>query len=562
MIKKKNFFLLNNGVYTGRRVASLHRCCLFSSPLLACSNSTFQRALISSTSPLHPFSLCPPSSLLICFYPSDLTRHLIISTHNPNDANATNPILFPSRFRSGTMYNDTYHESTHRKKHFFSRLSSSPKQRDTRKRRSEVNYNSEPLRFSTAMPIIVQSPTPTEEDATPTTPPRSISRRKSRLEQWIGDQHTHTGGDQGNGIAQGSSPNSYPYLAYCDMRQARSASCDVDSRSNPDSFVLVEGDDGDDGIGDSCREELNGFEAPPLFGFGTPQGTRSYSSLLRTPPSLRAFRFSLSPSRHTSTSPYDSSPNLNRHSPHRFSLPMGRHGRTFSDGSLSPPQLQSSPQKTSSTTSSPRWTFKRPGVLGAFTPQGSDVSVDEGSALHLSPPRPSFSSSLTFSSGTTGASTNLSTPYIGPPNYPSPSRKGPNHSLWSLPPDASHLHDSPNTENSVSIKPGSLRLPFSFKSPGKGFRHVPMVLPISREKRKKKLVVSGIAKGDQARLEAVRKWCESFGEVNQITRMPNGDLHIDFRKAEVADTVCRVNAQVHIAGVGSVSLSWYSGKRP
>jgi hypothetical protein len=88
------------------------------------------------------------------------------------------------------------------------------------------------------------------------------------------------------------------------------------------------------------------------------------------------------------------------------------------------------------------------------------------------------------------------------------------------------------------------------------------MLPISRDKRKKKLIVSGIAKGDQLRLEAVRRWCESFGEVNQITRMPNGDLHIDFRKAEVADTVCRVNARVHINGVGSVSLSWYSGKKP
>ena len=64
--------------------------------------------------------------------------------------------------------------------------------------------------------------------------------------------------------------------------------------------------------------------------------------------------------------------------------------------------------------------------------------------------------------------------------------------------------------------------------------------------------------------------------------MPNGDLHIDFRKAEVADTVrlsysrffwwdmsqrilmqvCRINARVHINGVGSVLLSWYSGKKP
>ena len=398
------------------------------------------------------------------------------------------------------------------------------------------------------MPIIVQSPTPTEEDATPTTPPRPISRRKSRLEQWIGDQHAHTGGDQGDGIAaQGSSPNSYPYLTYCDTRQARSSSCDIDSRSIPDSFVLVDGDDGCDGIGDSCREELNGFEvranhhvtytvliyahslstqAPPLFGLRTPQGTRSYSSLLRTPPSLRPFRFSLSPSRSASTSPYDSSPSLYHHSSHRFSLSMGRHGRTFSDGYLAPPQLQSSPPKTPSTASSPRscgpWAFKRPSVLGAFTPAGSDVSVDEGSALHLSPPRPSFSSSLTFSSGTTGASTNPSSPYIG---SPSPSRpRGPNHSLWSLPPDASHLHDPPNAENSVSIKPGSLKLPFSFKSPRKGFRHVP-TLPISRDKRKKKLVVSGIAKGDQARLEAVRKWCEV--RMPRIPSMGNTLTHRD-----------------------------------
>ena len=209
---------------------------------------------------------------------------------------------------------------------------------------------------------------------------------------------------------------------------------------------------------------------------------------------------------------------------------MGRHGRTFSDGSLATPQLQSSPQKTPSTASSPRswgpWAFKRPSVLGAFTPPGSDVSVDEGSALHLSPPRPSFSSSFTLSSGTTGASTNPSSPYIGPPIYPSPSRhRGPNHSLWSLPPDASHLQDPPNAENSVSIKPGSLRLPFSFKSPKKGFRHVPTVLPISREKRKKKLVVSGIAKGDQARLEAVRKWCEV--RMPRIPSMGNTLTHRD-----------------------------------
>lgn len=30
---------------------------------------------------------------------------------------------------------------------------------------------------------------------------------------------------------------------------------------------------------------------------------------------------------------------------------------------------------------------------------------------------------------------------------------------------------------------------------------------------------------------------KSFGEVNQITRMPDGDLHVHFRDAEVAETV-------------------------
>ena len=30
---------------------------------------------------------------------------------------------------------------------------------------------------------------------------------------------------------------------------------------------------------------------------------------------------------------------------------------------------------------------------------------------------------------------------------------------------------------------------------------------------------------------------QSFGSVNQILRMPNGDLHVHFQSGEVADTV-------------------------
>jgi len=81
----------------------------------------------------------------------------------------------------------------------------------------------------------------------------------------------------------------------------------------------------------------------------------------------------------------------------------------------------------------------------------------------------------------------------------------------------------------------------------------------TRAKKKKKLVISGISAGDTRKFDAAKRWCESFGEVNQITRMPNDDLHVHFRNADVADTVCRLRAKVYIRGVGSVQLSWYTG---
>ncbi|KAL5494951.1 hypothetical protein ACEPAI_413 [Sanghuangporus weigelae] len=79
--------------------------------------------------------------------------------------------------------------------------------------------------------------------------------------------------------------------------------------------------------------------------------------------------------------------------------------------------------------------------------------------------------------------------------------------------------------------------------------------------KKKRLVVSGIAPDDAAAMDGLRRWCERFGELRQMTRMPNGDLHIDFKRADVADTVCRISARVHIADVGSVNVSWTSGRR-
>ncbi|THH23085.1 hypothetical protein EUX98_g8093 [Antrodiella citrinella] len=135
------------------------------------------------------------------------------------------------------------------------------------------------------------------------------------------------------------------------------------------------------------------------------------------------------------------------------------------------------------------------------------------------------------------------------------------HSLWSLPTSASHLNDPPHSTKVIARDYDSDRSS-TFHPVGGRPATTLSLLGSPRRRKKRKLIISGLTHGDHSRFEAVRKWCESFGEVNQITRMQNGDLHIDFRKNEVADTVCRLNARVHIAGVGSVGLSWFTGKRP
>ncbi|EPQ60246.1 hypothetical protein GLOTRDRAFT_118590 [Gloeophyllum trabeum ATCC 11539] len=84
--------------------------------------------------------------------------------------------------------------------------------------------------------------------------------------------------------------------------------------------------------------------------------------------------------------------------------------------------------------------------------------------------------------------------------------------------------------------------------------------PVLGGERKKKLVINGVPAGDSRATEAVRRWCESHGEVSRFQWKPDG-LHVHFRKTSVADTVCRLQAQVEIKGAGSVSLSWYQGKR-
>jgi len=132
-------------------------------------------------------------------------------------------------------------------------------------------------------------------------------------------------------------------------------------------------------------------------------------------------------------------------------------------------------------------------------------------------------------------------------------------SLWSLPPSATHIHDPPGSTKLVSQPPKStIRVPFSLKPSIHNLSgSPPSIIGVRRKTRRKRLVIGGISLNDVRRYEAAKRWCESFGEIGSITRGPNGDILVDFRKAEVADTVCRVQARVCIAGVGSCTLSWH-----
>ncbi|KAF5391786.1 hypothetical protein D9757_001644 [Collybiopsis confluens] len=75
--------------------------------------------------------------------------------------------------------------------------------------------------------------------------------------------------------------------------------------------------------------------------------------------------------------------------------------------------------------------------------------------------------------------------------------------------------------------------------------------------KKRKLVISGVDAHDTGAIQAVRGWCEAFGELRKFERQNNGNLVVDWRRKSVSDLVCRVQAKVAIKGAGSVSLSWY-----
>lgn len=445
-------------------------------------------------------------------------------------------------------------------------------------------------------------------------PNPSLRRRSSRLSRWLADLPNRSGLSTPSDIDDFSQVDPIgtrcnPYLAYPHLgTMTHGRTCEDDTSTH--DYVLVDNGEAQTYPADQPAQVKASHE-PALSDAANPRSTIRHSN---APPSPRNFHLSIrpaSPSMSSSTARNPSRLSMF----HKSSRPdssskagqAGQHARSSSAQTSPPHACLPVPEN-------PTWRW-RPSVLGHF----QSASVPDNRFLSpgdttLDRSRPSMSSSTnTFSSTPTTATkiyddgdspipssapskassifgsirsrTDRSRITSQPPSK-SDIRTSSSPSAWSQTRTSLNLPGPPGLSRTIARKASVLRLPFTNKakpSPHNASNQAvveeegssqPHVLYTNRgggprmslssigsQSRKKRLVVSGIALNDSTRLEGVQKWCESFGEVDQVTRMPNGDLHVNFRKAEVADMVCRVRARVQIAGVGSVHLSWTYGHK-
>ncbi|KAF8349687.1 hypothetical protein F5887DRAFT_877262 [Amanita rubescens] len=435
-------------------------------------------------------------------------------------------------------------------------------------------------------------------------PPRR--RRSSLLDKWIRDQQILP------------SPAS-AVESYLDVHDFSPSSKDDDPSVH--SYDLVQDQDiphSTDIV--NILSDLIPQPHPPLQDFDTMTPSRA-SRLLHRATSFRNFNLhfrsnsSAQPASTVNESPRSSSrpssrlsfltknPLQARNSTSSGDTSQSHHNRSPSLSTVQGPGSCASP-RTSIATISSRW---RPSVLSHFSTPSMSSHVSTSTPKNeppYTPPRPSVSSADTF---LTGASDNEIGHFFSKLSLvetfrsrgdPSKSRIASSSSIWSQSQTTPTSVPSPcDSPRSISQSPCSLQRPRNSLRPYapafdeeldeveeeseqpsppspepstrpqiaySSVRHRSrMRLPsmARRHKKKRRLVVSGIKPNDVRKFDSLKRWCENFGEVNQITRMPNNDLHVHFRRADVAETVCRLRAKVHINGVGSVQLSWSYGDK-
>ncbi|CCL98122.1 uncharacterized protein FIBRA_00116 [Fibroporia radiculosa] len=399
-----------------------------------------------------------------------------------------------------------------------------------------------------------------------------LRRKSSRIEKWLDEQHRMSGDEKSvhipaneqsvpSGDAKRSPCLAYPRLPPASLRK------DHDDQSTLNSYVLID---------DAQRVSQDAPQGPPSDATphasppSTPRKTspfRSAQGVFQSSSPLRGFHLSFG-SRRPSTSSNTTrsqTPISQATSPPPHNDPPGGHSRSSSLATMyTKPDRTASPSlATSRQRSLSSWKLRRPSTTEQRQP-----TLLSSDAYTLAPPRPSMSSSITHSSSASIPPSSIDTPsgsrktHFGQARPQSPALfSASSPSLWSLPTNASHMYDPPDSTK-VIARDKAVRIPLSLKMPAGNGAGLSSALAAPRARKKRKLVVSGIRPEDDYRFEAIKKWCESFGELASISRVASGDIHVDFRKAEVAETVCRLQARVHIIGVGSVRLSYFTGKKP
>ncbi|KAJ4485890.1 hypothetical protein J3R30DRAFT_3697313 [Lentinula aciculospora] len=441
-------------------------------------------------------------------------------------------------------------------------------------------------------------------------------RRSSMLDKWIQEQQTlpsspHSTPRAGNNTL---SPRGNPYLAYPDLGITQESRSHSGSAITLGSYDLVDDED----IPQESIPEVPFTPSTPTStahkGFlGTPTSFRSLHNPFRSQSPARsstptAGTAPRTPSRKSfipTNSRLGQSSERNNPKQHNRSSSL-----SILNASPLPPSASTHMHESSNTPS--KW---RPSVLGYFSSSTtSQISFIPSETLYT-PSRPSVSSHTTattvtsITSATATAKNNVSpvTSAKPPLNSGVASFRLRRRSHGNL----LHVANANSVENNIpassrtipnssSSKGGSLRAPLAPKATvrlansnvdpihddddGRSFAPVadpkPNAKPevafvassktntlskmsfaalSSKNNKKKRLIISGIAPNDVRKFEGVKNWCESFGEVSHIIRMSNGDLHVHFRSADVADTVCRLRAKVYIVGCGSVGVSWTTG---
>ncbi|KAI0698389.1 hypothetical protein C8T65DRAFT_742804 [Cerioporus squamosus] len=329
-------------------------------------------------------------------------------------------------------------------------------------------------------PIITEPPTPTStvtirrlnaspnlnNDALPPTMSRRArTRSSSRTYKWIEDQQLHlaTAVDMDESVTPVAAPVGLPYLAHPKASAASLVKPKPEGIARVDSYVFVDADVSQPqptervppGWDAHVTQSSARSETP-----STPRKSRNSQSIFHAPSPLRSLHLALSsrrPSAPVSSARAHSPASSNststfRRNPER----AASHSRGSSLSTVSAiqrtsrppdlPELAATPPKNNSA-----WKFKRPAIVGHF----STSPPDDDSESSSPPPRPSTSSSVTHSgSSTVYTRTSSDAPrkmYFGSiRSHSSTTIFSSSPSLWSLPTDASHMYDPPESTKVIA----------------------------------------------------------------------------------------------------------------